>query len=39
MMHGGLDMLGPGSRTINRYGLVGIDMALLEEMCHGGGRL
>jgi hypothetical protein len=33
---GGLNMLGPGSSTIWRYGLVGISVALLEEVCHCG---
>jgi hypothetical protein len=27
-------MLGQGSGTISRYGLVGVGVALLEEMCH-----
>ena len=27
-------MLGPGSGTIRRYGLVGVGVALLEEVCH-----
>ena len=34
----GLNMLGPGSGTI-RCGLVGVSVALLEEMCHCGHRL
>ena len=29
----GLNMLGPGSGTISRYGLVGIGVALMEEVC------
>ena len=36
---GGLNMLGPGSGTIRRCGLVGVGVALLEEVCHCGGRL
>jgi hypothetical protein len=28
--HGGLNMLGPGSDTIKRQGLVGVGVALLE---------
>ena len=27
-------MLGPGSGTIRRYGLVGVGVALLEEVCY-----
>jgi hypothetical protein len=27
-------MLGPGSGTIRRCGLVGVGVALLEEVCH-----
>jgi hypothetical protein len=34
---GGLNILGPGSSTIRRYGLVGIGLALLKESCHYGG--
>jgi hypothetical protein len=34
--YGGLYMLGPGSDTIKRYDLVGIGVALLEEVCHCG---
>jgi len=30
---GGLDMLGPGSDTVSRDGLVEIGVALLEEVC------
>jgi hypothetical protein len=30
-------MLGPGSSTIRRYGLVGVSVALLEKVCHCGG--
>jgi hypothetical protein len=29
-------MLGPGCGTIKRYGLVGVVVALLEEVCHCG---
>ena len=36
---GGLNMLGPGSGTIRLYGLVGVGVALLEEVCHCGGGL
>jgi hypothetical protein len=32
-------MLGPGRGTIRRYVLVGIDVALLQEVCHCGGGL
>jgi hypothetical protein len=34
-------MLGPGGGTIRRYGLVGVDVVLLEEVCHckGGGGM
>ena len=28
-----------GNATIGRYGLVGVAMTLLEEMCHYGGGL
>ena len=28
-----------GSGTIRRYGLIGIGVALLEDMCHCGGGL
>ena len=31
---GSLNILGPKSGTIFRYGLVGVDMALLEEVCY-----
>ena len=31
---GDLNMLGPGHGTIRRYGLVGVGVALLEEVCH-----
>ena len=31
---GGLNMLGPGSDTIRKCGLVGVGVALLEEVCH-----
>jgi hypothetical protein len=35
---GGLNLLGPRSSTIRRYGLVGVGAALLEELhhCEGG---
>jgi hypothetical protein len=33
---GGLNMLSPRNCTIRRYGLVGVGMALLEEVCHCG---
>ena len=36
---GGLNMLGQGSGTIRRCGLVGISVALLEELCNCGGGL
>ena len=36
---GGLDMLDPERGTIWRYGLVGVGVALLEEVCHCGCRL
>jgi hypothetical protein len=33
-------MLGPGSGTIRKCGLVGVGVVLLEEVCHcGGGQL
>jgi hypothetical protein len=32
-------MLGPGNGTIWRYGLVGVGVALLEEVCHWGSGL
>jgi hypothetical protein len=35
----GLNMLCPGSSTIRRNSLVGIGVALLEEVCHCGGGL
>ena len=35
----GLNMLGPGSGTIRRFGLVGVGVALLKEVCHCGGGL
>ena len=35
----GLNMLGPGSGTVRRCGLVGVDVALLEEVCHCGNWL
>ena len=31
---GGLNKLGPRSGTIRRYGLIGVDVALVEELCH-----
>ena len=34
-----LCMLGPGSGTIGRCGLVGVGVALLEEACHCGHEL
>ena len=33
---GGMNMIGPGSGTIMSCGLVGVGVALLEEMCHCG---
>jgi hypothetical protein len=36
---GGLNVLGPGSGTVRRCGLVGVGVALLEEVCHCGCRL
>jgi hypothetical protein len=33
-MCGGLNMLGPGSATTWKCGLVGVGVALLEEKCH-----
>ena len=36
---GGLNVLGPGSDTIRRCDLVGVGMALLEEVCNCGGGL
>ena len=42
-MCGGLNVIGPhcpiGSGTIGRHGLVGVGVALLEEMCPWGGEL
>ena len=35
----GLNMLGPGNGTIRRCDLVGVGVALLEEVCHCGGGL
>jgi hypothetical protein len=32
-------MLGPGSDTIRTCGLVGVGVALLEEVCHCGHQL
>ena len=34
---GGLCMLGPGSGTVRRSGLVGVGVAFLKEVCHCGG--
>jgi hypothetical protein len=34
-----LNMLGPGIDTITRWDLVGVDVALLEEVCHCGDGL
>ena len=34
---GSLNTHGPGSATIRRCGLVGIDVAFMEEVCHCGG--
>ena len=36
---GGLNMVGPGSDATRRCGLIGIDVVLLEEVCHFGGGL
>ena len=36
---GGLNMLGPGTGPIRRYDLLGVDIALLEEVCHCEGGL
>jgi len=36
---GGLKMLGPGTGTVRRCGLVGVGVALLEEVCHCGGGI
>jgi hypothetical protein len=33
---GGLNMVGPGSGIMRRYGLVGVCVALLEEVCYCG---
>jgi len=32
----GLNMFGPGSGTIWRYGFAAVGLVLLEEMCHFG---
>jgi hypothetical protein len=32
--HGGLKVLGPGDGTFRGYGLAGVGVALLEEVCH-----
>jgi hypothetical protein len=37
-MNCSLNMLGPGSVAIWRCDLVGMGVALLEEVCHCGGR-
>ena len=34
--YGGMNMLGPGSETIIKYGLVGGFVAILEEVCYVG---
>lgn len=34
--HNGLYMLGPGSDTTRKYGLVAVGVALLEQVCHFG---
>ena len=39
MEYGDLNMLGSGSGTIRRCGLVGVGVALLEEVCHSGDGL
>jgi hypothetical protein len=36
---GGLNMLGPGSGTVRKCGLVRVSVALLKEGCHCGGGL
>ena len=36
---GALNMLGPESGTIRRYGFVGVGIALLEEVCYFRGGL
>ena len=36
---GGLNMIDPWSGTIRRCSLDGVGVALLEEVCHCGGRL
>jgi hypothetical protein len=36
--HDGLNMLHPESGTIGRYGLLGVGLALLKEVCHCGSR-
>ena len=38
-MCGDLNMLDPGSGTIERCGLVGVGVVLLEEVCHCGSGL
>ena len=37
--YSGLNMLGPGSGTIRKCDLVGVGVALLEEVCHCVGEL
>ena len=39
MEYGVLNMIGPGSGTIRRCGLVGVGVALLKEVYHCGGGL
>ena len=34
-----LNILGPGIGNIRRRGLIGVGVALLEEVCHFGGGL
>jgi hypothetical protein len=38
-LYDGLYMLSPGSGTFRRHGFVGVDVALLGEVCHCGGGL
>ena len=38
MFCGGLNMLGPESGSVRRCDLFGVDLALLEEVCHCEGR-
>lgn len=37
--YGGFNMLGPASGIIRRYGLFGVDVTLLEQLCHCEGDL